>query len=146
MPAAHFALFLSVVAHVLLIFFLGFRMAAARYSAAKKGEVDLERMAIDHTVWPTPVRKISNAYMNQFEMPVLFYAAVLFAFTIGGAGWLMAILGCVYVLIRYVHAFVHIGRNVVILRFQVFILSAIVLLVMWGYLTGHALGGYLAVA
>lgn len=146
MPAAHLVLFLSVVAHVLLVFFLAFRMGAARYNAARNGEVDAERMAVDSSVWPTPVRQVSNAYMNQFEMPVLFYAAILFAFTIGGADWLMAILAWVYVLVRYIHALIHIGKNVVMVRFQFFVLSAVVLLVIWGILTGHAVGSYLAVA
>jgi len=44
-----------------------------------------------------------------------------------------------YVALRLLHSFIHVGYNKVMHRFNVFALSALVLLVMWVLLVAHLL-------
>ncbi len=146
MPAAQFVIFLAVIGQVLLTFMLAGRLAYVRFSIAGKGEVDLSRAPVDTSVWPDEARKVSNCYSNQFETPVLFFAAAAFAFLIGAGDWLSALLAWLYVAARVFHVLIHLGSNNVIRRFQVFLVGLVALLIWWGYLLGHVFGGYLALA
>ena len=74
---------------------------------------------------------VSRHYSNLFEMPVLFYVVVILTYmTQHVTAWMV---GCswVYVVCRYVHSCVHLTNNNVIVRFAMFLLSALVLLAMW---------------
>jgi hypothetical protein len=74
---------------------------------------------------------VSRHYSNLFEMPVLFYTVVILTFVTQHATVWMVGCAWAYVLCRYVHSYVHLTNNNVIVRFGVFLLSGIVLLVMW---------------
>ncbi|MEM1412559.1 MAG: MAPEG family protein [Pseudomonadota bacterium] len=73
----------------------------------------------------------SDSFQNQFELPVLFYVAVLLAITLLLTDPLLATLAWMFVLLRYLHAAVHLTYNLVMHRFFLFAMSAIVLLMMW---------------
>jgi hypothetical protein len=75
--------------------------------------------------------QLSNAVDNQFQLPVLFYAAALLTLAIGGAGWIEVILGGVFVVLRYMHAFIHITDNHVPRRFFVYSAGFFVLAAYW---------------
>ena len=53
--------------------------------AARRGEVKLRDIALGGDAWPARVRKISNAFQNQFELPVLFYLLVVLALVTNAA-------------------------------------------------------------
>lgn len=69
---------------------------------------------------------------NLFEMPVLFYT--LCGFLVITKLTTPLLLACAwgYVVLRICHSWIHLTSNKVIRRFQVFVASAMVLLVMWG--------------
>ncbi|AOE48927.1 MAPEG family protein [Kangiella sediminilitoris] len=70
-------------------------------------------------------------FMNLFEMPVLFYLAVVIALiTSSTSDWLLG-LSWLYVLCRIAHAYIHCTYNNVFHRFKAFISSYFVLLAMW---------------
>ncbi len=75
--------------------------------------------------------RAADNYKNLFEMPVLFYALCLALLATQMASPLYLAGAWAYVLLRCVHSFIHIGYNKVMHRFQVFALSATLLLVMW---------------
>ena len=74
---------------------------------------------------------VSRHFVNLFEMPVLFYVGVIMTYVTHQASyWLI---GCAwaYVALRYVHTWVHLTANDVMVRVSVYFGSGIVLLVMW---------------
>ncbi len=77
------------------------------------------------------LRQVSNAFANQFEVPVLFYVLTALALFTRKADLVFVILAWVFVLSRYVHAFVHVTSNNLKLRFPAFVVGVVVLLIMW---------------
>ncbi len=76
---------------------------------------------------------------NLFEMPVLFYAAVLLTLVLLIQNtWLIA-LSWAYVLLRGVHSFVHCTYNNVLHRFTAYVASCVVLFLMWVQLAWYVL-------
>jgi hypothetical protein len=75
--------------------------------------------------------KGADNYKNLAEMPILFYVlcVALFATQMVSSGWIYA--AWAYVVLRYVHSFIHIGYNTVMHRFYVFAASLTLLFWMW---------------
>jgi hypothetical protein len=109
---------------------VGMRMGYARYSAVSKRKVDPAYYELYRGEEPPELRKISRHYINLMEAPVLFYAVCIIAFVTGQSGVLPISLAWAYVALRTVHTFIHLGSNVVLNRFKVFVLSTIVLAVL----------------
>lgn len=124
-------LLLPAFFHVALVFYVGGRMGRARFQAARAGRVKVKDVAVDGTKWPDDVRKIANNYQNQFEVPVLFYAALALIVATGLADWVAVLLSWVFVASRIAHALVHIGPNIVIRRFQLFLFGFVTVVILW---------------
>lgn len=119
-----------VLAQVVLTLGLGVALGLARLSAARRGEVKLREAALDSRAWPEDVRKLGNNYANQFELPVLFYVLSGLAIHLGQDHLGMAAAAWGFVVSRIAHTVIHIGRNVVVRRFQVFGLGVVFLAAM----------------
>lgn len=94
------------------------------------GKVKIRDIAVDRGGWPEAEHKVSNAFDNQFQLPVLFYVASLLAL------WLTPtlfelVLAYAFVLSRYVHAAIHITTNNVVRRFAAYTTGLVVLCVFW---------------
>ena len=76
----------------------------------------------------------SDNFQNQFELPVLFFVAVLLAITRLLRDPLLATLAWTFVALRFAHAVVHLTYNAVMHRFFFYLLAALVLLMMWARL------------
>ncbi|HFB66684.1 MAG TPA: hypothetical protein ENJ60_14210 [Aeromonadales bacterium] len=111
----------------LLVFLI---LGARKIKAIKAGGVDRQKTALDNSAWPEDVVKVSNNIANQFQTPVLFYVlSMLFYFT-QQVSTTVLILAWVYALSRLAHAYVHIHSNYVPLRFNIFTLGVLCLIVM----------------
>jgi hypothetical protein len=75
--------------------------------------------------------QIRNAFLNQLETPVLFYVLTILAWITRHADLLFVILAWIYVMLRIVHAYIHVTDNYVPRRGMAFVLSAVVLALMW---------------
>ncbi len=73
----------------------------------------------------------SDNYSNLFELPVLFYVAILLTLMLMVQDSILVILAWTFVASRYVHSFIHVTYNQVMHRFTVFIFSSFVLLAFW---------------
>lgn len=124
-------LLLPAFVHVALVFYVGGRMGRARFQAARAGRVKVKDVAVDGTKWPEDVKKIANNYQNQFEVPVLFYAALALIVATGLADWVAVVLSWVFVASRIGHTLVHIGPNIVIRRFQLFLFGFVTVVILW---------------
>jgi hypothetical protein len=124
------AVLLPVFVQVALTFALLIWLGPVRYRAVRNGTVG-EGARLDDRAWPPEARQAGNAFRNQFELPVLFYAIVAFALITRKADLLFVILSWMFVLSRLIHALVYVTSNEIRLRFPAYLVGVIVLLVMW---------------
>lgn len=125
------AVLAPVFAHVLLVFALLFWMGRVRFAAVGAGAVKVGDIALGQRNWPASAQQAANAFSNQFELPVLFFALVPLALYTKKADLLFVVLAWVFVATRIVHAGVYVTSNHVPHRFRAYLAGALVLLVMW---------------
>ncbi|KQP09880.1 hypothetical protein ASF28_01485 [Methylobacterium sp. Leaf99] len=125
------AILAPVFVQVLLTFALGVWMGRVRFAAVSAGGVKVGDIALGQKAWPARAQQAANAYANQFELPVLFYALVPLAFATRKADLFFVVLAWMFVATRIVHAGVFITTNHVPYRFRAFVAGVVVLLVMW---------------
>ena len=65
----------------------------------------------------------NNGLMNLFEIPVLFYALVLYLFVTQQVDTVYVIAAWVFVVFRALHSAVHCTFNLIILRFYLYLIS-----------------------
>ena len=116
---------------VLLTFVLGFWAAYLRVQAVRSGEVKPRDIALREPNWPPHVLKIANAFHNQLELPLLFYVLTILAWITKQADLLFVVLAWIFVVLRLLHAAVHVTSNHLGKRAMLFIAGAAVLAVMW---------------
>jgi hypothetical protein len=122
---------LPLFAEVILTFLLLFALAPLRTRDFKTGATRPENIALREPNWSRRTLQIGYSYSNQFELPVLFYMLTILAFFTHSAGIVFVALAWIFVIFRYLQAYVHVTSNKVRLRGSFFIISAIVLAIMW---------------
>jgi hypothetical protein len=132
---------LPLFVQVLLMFVLLFWLADLRRSAVKRGELSFQDAAIGNP-WTGRAAQVSNAFRNQFELPVLFFVVVILAMFTRKADFLFLVLEWIFVALRIAHAAIHTGPNVVRVRGPVWGLGALVLLIMWIWFAAHIYVGF----
>ena len=125
------AILIPLFVQVALTFWLGFWAAGVRYSAVRGGAVRQREVALREPKWPPHVLKVQYAYENQLELPILFYVLVCLLIPTKHADVLFVVLAWVFVVLRLVHAWVHVTDNHMARRGFVFLAAAVVLAVMW---------------
>lgn len=109
-----------------LLWYLGF----VRVPMILSGKVNVRDIATDRGGWPEHERKLSNAFDNQFQLPLLFYVGCLVAIGFG-ATLLEVVLALAFVVSRYIHAVIHVTSNHVIRRFYAYTAGLVLLCVLW---------------
>jgi len=132
---------LPVFVLVLLTLFLALWMGYERNKVLYSKEVRIKDIALTKESWPERPKQISNAYHNQYELPVLFYVLVAFALITRKADLIFVVLSWVFVISRLVHAFIHTTSNRVPRRFFAYLVGLVVLTIMWVYFAIQILGG-----
>ena len=117
--------------HVALTFALMIGMFLNRRAALMKREVHPRDIALREPNWPVRATQFANSYLNQFEMPVLFYVLTILVLNTRQADLIFLILSWLYVILRIVQAWIHVTSNRVTYRGIAFGASTLVLLVMW---------------
>lgn len=115
------AVLAPVFVQVFLTFLLLLWTGRARFAAAREGAVRLKDISLGERSWPAPVQQVSNAFANQFELPLLFYVLTGLALATAKADILFVGLAWLFVLTRIVHAGIYATSNVMIRRFQAFL-------------------------
>ena len=109
-----------------LLWYLG----TIRIPMVMKGEVRIDDIALERKAWPKREWQASNAFDNQFQLPVLFYVGALLALYFG-PGVVEVALAWAFVVTRYVHAYVHVTDNHVVRRFTAYFIGLLPLCVFW---------------
>lgn len=125
-------LFGSVLVQVLLTLAIMVLMGKRRFKAAKNRELPFKAFRVmDLTGANEKVITASRNFDNQFQLPVLYLFAVVFALQFALADLSLVVLGWLFAISRLVHAYVHVGANHVRLRFAVYLFGALALLLFW---------------
>ncbi len=125
------AILLPVFVQIVLTFALIFSMALARASAINSGQVKPKDIALRQPNWPARPTVLANAFHNQLELPILFYVLVLFAMATQKADFLFVVMSWLFVLFRYLQAYIFVTSNNVRIRALFFAGSCAVLFLMW---------------
>jgi hypothetical protein len=132
---------LPVFVLVLLTLILAIWMGYERNRALMVKDVRIKEIALSKEGWPDQAKKVSNAYHNQYELPVLFYVLVAFAMITRKADLIFVVLSWAFVISRLIHAYIHTTSNYVPRRFFVYAFGLLVLTIMWVYFAIQILGG-----
>jgi hypothetical protein len=124
-------LFGAALAQLGLTFGLMIWLGFIRVGLVTTGKVRIRDVAVSNEAWPLPATQVSNAVNNQFQLPLLFYVAILLLLWSGVTGWFEAVLAWTFVALRFGHAYIHTTANRVDLRFFVYAAGFFVLMALW---------------
>jgi hypothetical protein len=125
------AVLLPVLVQVALTFALLYWQGYVRVGHTRRGEVKIRDIALRQANWPEHATKLGNAFLNQLELPILFFVLVALALLTRKADLLFVVLSWIFVLSRLVHAYVHVTTNRVSRRFMAFTVGSLTLALMW---------------
>lgn len=132
---------LPVFVLVAQIFVLSLWMGYERNRAIYSKEVRIKDVALTKESWPARAKQISNAYHNQYELPVLFFVLVAFALITKKTDLIFVVLSWVFVILRIVHMLIHTTSNRVPQRFFVYVAGLFTLMFLWAYFAFQILTG-----
>ena len=130
------AIFWPVIAQALLTCVIYIMVSSRRIAAVKTGAAKPSDFKVP-SIEPEPSATAARNLSNQFELPVLFFAACLSLFVTGGAGVAAVVAAWAFVLARVAHAYVHLTSNRIRIRRQLFIVSLAINFVQWLLLAVH---------
>jgi len=115
-------------------------LTVERARAVAGGEVNYSAFEFSRNE-PPSVARITRNLANQFELPVIFYAAVVLLVVIGRVTTLDVLAAWVFVGGRVIHTLVQTRTNDVPLRGRVFLINFAAVFVLVGHLVMLALEG-----
>ncbi len=136
-PMILLPVFVLVALTLCLAIWMGYERNRVVYSR----EVKIKDIALTKENWPEQAKKVSNAYHNQYELPVLFYVLVAFAMITRKADLIFVVLSWAFVISRLIHAYIHTTSNRVPRRFFAYLVGLVVLTIMWVYFAIQILTG-----
>jgi hypothetical protein len=122
---------LPLFLEVILTFALLFWLAPLRSGDFSSGRTRPQDVALREPNWSQRSLQVAYSYGNQFELPVLFYVLTILAWVTRHADLIFVVLAWIFVIFRYLQAYVHVTSNRVRLRGAFFGVSALVLAIMW---------------
>ena len=124
---------LPLLVQVLLTFAVWVYMFAWRIPEIARKGIDPQRLqdrASAHELLPDSANA-SNNLKNLFELPILFYTAILLSLVLMIQDPLLVQLAWGFVILRIVHSVIHCTYNNVNHRFAAYAVSALFLLFIW---------------
>lgn len=107
-------------------------MMRRRIAFYKSNRIHPQKTATSAEMTATmPDSRAPDNFRNLFEVPVLFYVAVLTIFVAGLFNTAHLVLAWGFVLARYAHSYIQCTSNVVMSRFKAFVASNVALVTMW---------------
>jgi len=121
-----------VLALIAWTFVMWVWMYATRIPAMQKAKIDPAELSRTgkKLELPPEVSRVADNYNHLHEQPTIFYALAITTQIAGAADGVAVTLAWVYVGLRVVHSLVQATRNIIPLRFAVFTLGSITLLVL----------------
>ena len=129
------AIFLPMLATMALTAVVWFYMYALRIPAMVTAGLKAQTYTTPDTVvehLPEEVNYSANNFKNLFELPILYYGLCLYLFASGNTDALYVAAAWAFFLFRVLHSIVHCTKNIVMLRFYLYVGGAVVLWLMLG--------------
>ena len=125
-------IFLPALAMVALTYVVMVVMYRRRVAQMRRDKIRPQAVAtsVEAAAHLTDVAPADN-FRNLFEMPVLFYLALVVAALSGQTGPLVLGLAWAYVAARVLHSWIHCTYNRVMHRLRAFMLGMYILLALW---------------
>jgi hypothetical protein len=135
-------IYLPALAMAALTFAVWWRMYFMRIGQMKRERIHPQRVATSAqaTALLTDSRAADN-FRNLFELPVLFYVALVVADRMEMVDGISLALAWAFVLLRVAHSAIHVTYNRVMHRFAAYVAGGMVLWLLWGYLAVGLLSG-----
>ena len=128
-------------AMVLLTLGIGIIAVITRFRSVIAGEVKPKAYLLMDGEFSKPVITTTRCFNNQFELPVLFYAAGLACIAMGiPQSGSVLILAWIFVALRLIHALIHITYNHLLHRSIAFWSGFLVLIALWSVVLTSAHG------
>jgi len=136
------AIFLPAVAMAVLTFVVWWRMYATRIAQMKRERIHPQAVATSAQAAAklTDSRAADN-FRNLFELPVLFYLALVVAAQAQLSTTAVLVLAWLFVALRVVHSWIQCTYNKVMHRFCVYVTGGMVMWALWGVLGYRLLRG-----
>ena len=126
-------IFMPAVAMVALTFVVWWRMYVVRIGQMKRERIHPQAVA---TSAQSSARLTDSCaadnFRNLFELPVLFYVALVLAAMTGQVNATTIALAWAFVLLRIVHSAIHCTYNKVMHRFYAYVAGGMALWLLWG--------------
>jgi hypothetical protein len=126
-PAAIFAPFFAMMFLTLVVWVYMYARRIPFINSLQLSPEDLARPGELARLSPPAVSNPSDNLKNLFEVPVLFYALVLFLFATNRVDAVQLAAAWVFVAFRAVHSLVHCTFNHVLLRFSLYLVATVAL-------------------
>jgi hypothetical protein len=134
-------LFWPVFAMAVLTLLVWLRMFQTRVGEMKRRRIHPQSVAQSaQMAQMVEDSRAADNFRNLFELPVLFYAAMLLSIHAGIESTAMLVLAWAFVALRALHSYIHCTYNRVMDRFKAYVLSGFVLWTIWGLLVWNWLG------
>jgi hypothetical protein len=125
------AILLPLFLEVILTFALLFWLAPLRARDFNAGVANPDNVALREPNWSKRSLQVAYSFSNQFELPVLFYVLTILAYITHLAGVVFVVLAWIFVLFRYLQAYVHVTSNKIRVRGAFFGIAALALALNW---------------
>ena len=132
---------LPLLAQVVLTFAVWIFMFVTRMSEIGRKRIRAQELSIRSHSQRLLTESAGPAenFKNLFELPVLFYTAILLSLVLLVQDTLLVQLAWTFVALRAVHSMIHCTYNRVMHRFVVYLASSLVLILMWFRLAMYVL-------
>ena len=129
------AIFLPAIAMAALTFMVWCRLYVERLGQMFRERIHPQAMATSAQMAARiKDTRAADNFRNLFELPVLFYVAVVIAQVAGLVSPLLLGLAWAFVALRALHSLIHCSYNKVMHRFQAYLFGGLVLWALWGVL------------
>lgn len=114
----------------LVIITLG-RLAYLRLNGVARKKIPINYFVTYEGTIPTNAHIANRHLINLFELPVLFYVIVILIYVTQKTDSFFIWMSWFYVICRAGHTYIHLTFNNIRLRFAIYLLSTLVLIVIW---------------
>jgi hypothetical protein len=125
------AILLPLFVEVILTFLLLFWLAPLRARDFNAGIARPGNVALREPNWSPRTLQVGYAFSNQFELPVLFYVLTTLAYVTHFAGVIFVVLAWIFVIFRYLQAYVHVTDNKIRIRGAFYGVATLALALNW---------------
>jgi hypothetical protein len=128
------AFLLPLFAMVLLNLLVWLRLYQTRLGEMKRRRIHPQSVASNAQMATLEDTRAADNFRNLFELPVLFYAAMLLIIVSRSESVVLLSLAWAFVALRYLHSYIHCTYNRVKDRFSAYLFSGLALWALWGML------------